>query len=341
MNGRMYDPVVARFLSPDPYVQAPDLSQNFNRYSYCLNNPLIYTDPSGEFIVPLLIGAAVGAYVGASIQSNNWNFTKWQSNAWQGAIAGAFVGATVGGMVSSSIGTTGMFTSAGSATKAWGITSSMLNSASINIAFNEISGGGWAGAWKSGIVGAASGGWSMSGGFGLANGKLAHKLTYQMIGTAGSSIGNNWASNKKPFSKVTLGVGPINLTLGKNQNLLQLKNNLGNLAFNTVGLANLAAGGKVQFDWDNLAPAYSEGFIANVYGTILPAAGTGAHVVFSNTTESLKNRFMQHEMRHVWQSRSFGDKFLLNYFSQGVYPLLRFIDQYYGNYFEKTAEYGF
>jgi len=48
MNGRMYDPIVGRFLSPDPFVQAPDFSQSFNRYSYCLNNPLIYTDPSGE-----------------------------------------------------------------------------------------------------------------------------------------------------------------------------------------------------------------------------------------------------------------------------------------------------
>jgi hypothetical protein len=45
----MYDPVLGRFLSPDPFVQAPDFSQNFNRYSYCLNNPLKYTDPSGGF----------------------------------------------------------------------------------------------------------------------------------------------------------------------------------------------------------------------------------------------------------------------------------------------------
>ncbi len=49
MNGRIYDPVLARFLSPDPYVQAPDFTQSFNRYSYCLNNPFKYTDPSGEF----------------------------------------------------------------------------------------------------------------------------------------------------------------------------------------------------------------------------------------------------------------------------------------------------
>lgn len=54
MNGRMYDPLLGRFLSPDPFVQMPGFSQNYNRYSYCLNNPLRFTDPSGElfFIIP-------------------------------------------------------------------------------------------------------------------------------------------------------------------------------------------------------------------------------------------------------------------------------------------------
>ncbi len=47
MNGRIYDPVVARFLSPDPFVQMPDHTQGLNRYTYCLNNPLNLTDPSG------------------------------------------------------------------------------------------------------------------------------------------------------------------------------------------------------------------------------------------------------------------------------------------------------
>jgi RHS repeat-associated protein len=56
MNGRMYDPVLGRFLSPDDYVQAPDFTQSFNRYSYCLNNPLMYTDPSGEFIWTIITG---------------------------------------------------------------------------------------------------------------------------------------------------------------------------------------------------------------------------------------------------------------------------------------------
>ncbi len=47
MNGRVYDPMTLGFLSPDPFVQNPSNSQNYNRYSYVLNNPLKYVDPSG------------------------------------------------------------------------------------------------------------------------------------------------------------------------------------------------------------------------------------------------------------------------------------------------------
>ena len=50
MNARLYDPALCRFLSPDPLIQDPLSTQNFNRYSYCLNNPLKYTDESGEYI---------------------------------------------------------------------------------------------------------------------------------------------------------------------------------------------------------------------------------------------------------------------------------------------------
>lgn len=47
MNGRVYDPTLGRFLSPDPLVQSPYNSQSYNRYSYVFNNPLSFTDPSG------------------------------------------------------------------------------------------------------------------------------------------------------------------------------------------------------------------------------------------------------------------------------------------------------
>jgi hypothetical protein len=47
MNGRVYDPAVGAFLSPDNIVQNATSTQSYNRYGYCLNNPLKYTDPSG------------------------------------------------------------------------------------------------------------------------------------------------------------------------------------------------------------------------------------------------------------------------------------------------------
>lgn len=66
MNGRIYDPLLGRFFSPDPLVQAPDLLQNFNRYSYVLNNPLRYTDPSGQWVewVVLWVAGAIMASEG-------------------------------------------------------------------------------------------------------------------------------------------------------------------------------------------------------------------------------------------------------------------------------------
>jgi RHS repeat-associated protein len=69
MNGRLYDPLVGRMLSPDNYVQDNTHSQNYNRYSYVLNNPLKYTDPDGEFIVTaLFVGALLFTDVGYDVQ---------------------------------------------------------------------------------------------------------------------------------------------------------------------------------------------------------------------------------------------------------------------------------
>ena len=53
MRGRVYDPQIGRFLSADPHIQSPLNSQSLNRYSYTLNNPLSWTDPSGYFFKSL------------------------------------------------------------------------------------------------------------------------------------------------------------------------------------------------------------------------------------------------------------------------------------------------
>ena len=47
LNGRVYDPYVGRMMSADPLVPDPTDGQAWNRYSYVINNPLTFTDPSG------------------------------------------------------------------------------------------------------------------------------------------------------------------------------------------------------------------------------------------------------------------------------------------------------
>ncbi len=57
MNGRLYDPLLRRFLNADENIQDPYNTQNYNKYSYVLNNPLMFSDPSGEFVFAAFIAA--------------------------------------------------------------------------------------------------------------------------------------------------------------------------------------------------------------------------------------------------------------------------------------------
>jgi len=104
MNGRLYDPVLGRMLSPDNFVQAPDFSQNFNRFSYVYNNPLKYTDPSGEFAVTtaILIGAAVFGTANLAIQAANGEIDNFGDGA-KAFVAGAVAGAVITGGVSAGL----------------------------------------------------------------------------------------------------------------------------------------------------------------------------------------------------------------------------------------------
>jgi RHS repeat-associated protein len=123
MNGRVYDLVLGRFLSPDPFVQLPEFSQNYNRYSYCLNNPLKYTDPSGEWfgIDDLIIGAAgfVFGYVSYGISTGNWGWKAFGAGG-MGAVS-AWLGYNIGGVA------TGKITGS-----TWGFMGSMAANTAIN-----------------------------------------------------------------------------------------------------------------------------------------------------------------------------------------------------------------
>jgi len=81
MNGRVYEPSLGRFLSPDPLVSDPSNSQTFNRYSYVRNNPLSYTDPSG-FLEEVVVYAerSGGCSAGATCYSGG-SFSFFDASA--------------------------------------------------------------------------------------------------------------------------------------------------------------------------------------------------------------------------------------------------------------------
>ena len=84
MNARLYDPLLGRFLAPDPYVKNPFLTQDYNRYTYAMNNPLVYIDQDGE--LPWLIVGIVAAFTYLKAAHDNTpkqdqgDLRKWKWN---------------------------------------------------------------------------------------------------------------------------------------------------------------------------------------------------------------------------------------------------------------------
>ncbi|REC49015.1 RHS repeat-associated core domain-containing protein [Chryseobacterium pennipullorum] len=108
MNGRLYDPLLRRFLNADEHIQETYNTQNYNKYGYVLNNPLMYNDPSGEvfFLVPVLIkiaiGAIYGAIIGAGVGILTYTIKGLITKDWSGfgkaVLGGAVAGAISGGL---------------------------------------------------------------------------------------------------------------------------------------------------------------------------------------------------------------------------------------------------
>jgi len=115
MNGRIYDPRLARFLQADPHIQAPSDTQMLNRYSYVRNNPLNATDPSGYFltlVVGIMLAAAGTKLVVAAViigftamMEAKMAGASWSEAFKAGVIAG--VSAYAFGRIGKSFGSTG------------------------------------------------------------------------------------------------------------------------------------------------------------------------------------------------------------------------------------------
>jgi len=167
MNGRLYDPALHRFLQPDNYVQDPFNTQNFNRYGYCLNNPLVYVDENGEFIITaLIVGAIIGAYIGGSQANGTYNPFKWDFNnveTWGGIVGGGIIGCLSGGVAAYA----GGLVAAGLAT--YGITGGVIGGAVVG-ATSGLVGGFMSGGFMSQLPGGngkfwESAGWGALSGF--------------------------------------------------------------------------------------------------------------------------------------------------------------------------------
>ncbi len=94
MNGRIYDPILGRFVQADPITTQPLFSQSLNRYSYVYNNPLSTTDSTGfigddlRLFLTRIVTTLLSAYGGT------FAIGTWQSVAYaaaSGFVSGALI----------------------------------------------------------------------------------------------------------------------------------------------------------------------------------------------------------------------------------------------------------
>lgn len=214
MNGRVYDPVLGRFLQTDPMVQAPHHPQTWNPYSYVQNNPLSLTDPTGMFSVGQFVrtvaAIAITVYTGgAAAAAGGWAGAAWaagggfaagaiQSGSLKGGVYGAFSGLMFYGIGSG-------FQGAANANLTAGPPASQLTSAGLTAAqtASKIISHGLAGGVMDSLAGGKFGHGFASAGFVEAAGPLvggAKTATGQVVvaaiagGTASAMTGGKFAN---------------------------------------------------------------------------------------------------------------------------------------------------
>ncbi|MGD9679428.1 MAG: RHS repeat-associated core domain-containing protein [Vulcanibacillus sp.] len=67
LQSRYYDPEVGRFISADGFFGSVGNALSHNAYAYCENNPVMYVDPEGEFLLHILVFAVVVLFLGTTI----------------------------------------------------------------------------------------------------------------------------------------------------------------------------------------------------------------------------------------------------------------------------------
>ena len=102
MNGRVYDPPLARFGTADPMTESPFSTQGWNRYSYVGNSPVNFTDPSGYCFMGCFWKPAFRA-IGNFFRQNWGSLVQIAAAAICSAVGGPGLGAACGAVASAII----------------------------------------------------------------------------------------------------------------------------------------------------------------------------------------------------------------------------------------------
>ena len=96
LQTRYYDPEAMRFINADNYELVSKLAQSYelNLYAYCANNPVMFTDETGEFIGSLFVAALIGALLGGATGVIGAAFRG--ENLLGGFLSGALTGFVLG-----------------------------------------------------------------------------------------------------------------------------------------------------------------------------------------------------------------------------------------------------
>lgn len=202
MNGRVYDPITSRFLSADPTLQLPNDIQNYNRYSYVMNNPLAFTDPSGYGIGKFFKNAwrndivrAVAAIAASAITGQIWApygssaFGLFAKSVASGFVGGAVQTGNLNGAVHGAF-TAGLFYGAGEINQ--GISSLAGKTAThavVGCISASVSGG------NCGKQALSAGFAKTAGPYTQGFGEIGNLVAHSVVGGTGSVIGGGKFSN--------------------------------------------------------------------------------------------------------------------------------------------------
>ncbi|HPE61926.1 MAG TPA: FG-GAP-like repeat-containing protein [Thiolinea sp.] len=230
MKGRLYDPRLGRFISADPFVQFANNTQSYNHYSYVLNNPLSYTDPTGYFlsglrhtlgkvfnwvgdnfrtIVAIAVGAATG-FVANAIIGGFWgavvggavagfSSTLVATGSLEAAFAAGAIGALSGGAaweIAHGLGPLGRLVGA-AVNRFGGVALSIAHGVAQGAITSLLQGGKFKDGFIGGFLGHATKGWGAAIGLGEpGTGGIQHVVGRTVLASAVGGTISQWTGGK-------------------------------------------------------------------------------------------------------------------------------------------------